>query len=92
MIMDLKKSIQQDLQRSLQNEILTKISFATSQRLIPPDITEIEFNIDATNGHCAWFEYWKSTDRLPKDHQLVMVPEDHLEDFVFKSFSEVVRS
>jgi len=91
--MDLKKSIQQDLKISLQNEILSKINLATQQKLIPKFTTEIDFNIDVYSGNCDSFEFWKTSDRLKKDHRRVEIPKDLLEDFVFKSFSDVaVRS
>jgi hypothetical protein len=90
--MDLKKSIQQDLKISLQNEILSKINLATQHSLLPKFTTEIDFNIDVYTGNCDSLEYWKCADRLQKDHRRVEIPKDLLEDFVFKSFSDVVRS
>ena len=82
-----------DLKKSIQNEILKKISFATRQKLIPPHITEIDFNIDVMTGNCDSFEFWKTSDRLKKDHRRVEIPKDLLSEFVFKIFSsDVVRS
>ena len=80
-------------QRSLQNEILDKINFATQHSLLPRLTTEIDFNIDVMTGNCDSFEFWKTSDRLKKDHRRVEIPKDLLSEFVFKIFSsDVVRS
>jgi len=86
--MDLQRSLQQKIKQ----EILDKINFATQHSLLPRFTTEIDFNIDVMTGNCDSFEFWKTSDRLKKDHRRVEIPKAHLKDFVFKSFSDVVRS
>ena len=71
------------MQSAINKELHSKIALAIKHGFIPKNTSEIEFTVDLITGHATTIEYWPSCARVDRSRVEVMIPPEHLEQFVF---------
>jgi len=63
-----------------------KVKLAQTLKLIPDDVSEIEFTVEHGTKQAVAVEYWLNCPRLDSEHVFVHIPEEQQHLFVFDRF------
>ena len=71
------------MESAINEELHSKIALAIKHGIIPKNTSEIEFTVDFGTGQATTIEYWPSCARLDCNREEVMIPPEHLKQYVF---------
>jgi hypothetical protein len=71
----------------VQLQMMEKIVLAKMHRLLPQNISELEFSYCPTTGQASTLEYWPNSNRLVHERVEVTIPDALLYKFVFTTLA-----
>ena len=71
------------MQAAMTAELLVKVALAVEYKLIPKNVSEVEWTLDRNTGQASEIEWWPSSKRLASEKVAVAIPDEYMRDFIF---------
>jgi len=66
----------------INQELMENIARAVKLKLLPVEISELEFTVDS-RGHASSIEYWPSSSRMASQRVEITIPKEYVDQFIF---------